>query len=55
MPFFYMPFIECKTKIDYNVSMQIFRYMIYIWDAFEKEAERLHPGISKRADFCKKG
>lgn len=51
MPFFLVSLIEHKTKIDYNVSMQIFRYMIYIWDAYEKEADRLHPGISKRADF----
>lgn len=51
MSFFLVSLIEHKTKIDYNVSMQIFRYMIYIWGAYEKETERLHPGISKRADF----
>ena len=32
-PFFLLSLIEHKTKIDYNVCMQIFRYMVYIWDA----------------------
>lgn len=31
--------------------MQIFCYMVYIWDAYEKEAEKKQEGISKRADF----
>lgn len=50
-PFFLISLIEHKTTVDYNVCMQIFRYMIYIWDAYEKEAEKRHEGISKRADF----
>lgn len=50
-PFFLLSLIEHKTQIDYNVCMQIFRYMVYIWDAYEKEAERLHPGISRQVDF----
>lgn len=51
IPFFLLSLIEHKTKIDYNVCMQIFRYMIYIWDAYEKEAEKLQMGISRHADF----
>lgn len=31
--------------------MQIFRYMVYIWDAYEKEAEQKQKGISKLAGF----
>lgn len=50
-PFFIISLIEHKAKVEYNVCMQIFRYMVYIWDAYEKEAERLHPGISKRKTF----
>ena len=50
-PFFLVSLIEHKTDIEYNVCMQIFRYMIYIWDAFEKEAERKQAGISKRKEF----
>ena len=37
--------------MDYNVCMQIFRYMVYIWDAYEKEEEQKQKGISKRAGF----
>lgn len=50
-PFFLISLIEHKSTVDYNVSMQIFRYMVYIWEAYEKEAEKLHSGITKRADF----
>ncbi len=31
--------------------MQILRYMIYIWEDFEKEMTKKHPGISSRKDF----
>ncbi len=50
-PFFLVSLIEHKTEVDNNVSMQIFRYMIHIWDAFEKEAEKQQPGVARRADF----
>ena len=50
-PFFLVSLIENKTVPDYNVCMQLFRYMVYIWDAYEKEAERRHKGMAKRADF----
>lgn len=50
-PFFLISLIEHKTQIDYNVSMQIFRYMFFIWDTYEKEAEKLHKGISKQQNF----
>ena len=50
-PFFLVSLIEHKTFLDYNISMQIFRYMVYIWEAYAKEAEKLQKGITKRADF----
>jgi len=50
-PFFLVSLIEHKTKPDYNVCMQIFRYMVYIWNAYEKEAESIQKGMAKRADF----
>lgn len=31
--------------------MQVLRYMVYIWEDYEKEMEKTHPGISKRKDF----
>lgn len=50
-PFFLVSLIEHKTAPDYNVCMQVFRYMVYIWEAYEKETERVQEGMSKRADF----
>lgn len=50
-PFFLVSLIEHKSVADYNVSMQIFRYMVYIWETYAKEAERLHKGITKQAEF----
>ncbi len=50
-PFFLLSIIEHKTKVEYNVCMQIFRYMVYIWNAYEKEMEKKHKGISRRKDF----
>lgn len=38
---FFVSLIEHKTKVDYNVSMQLLRYMVYIWEDYEKEMERL--------------
>ncbi|MCH5344341.1 MAG: Rpn family recombination-promoting nuclease/putative transposase, partial [Acetatifactor sp.] len=51
VPFFLVSLIEHKTKVEYNVVMQIFRYMIYIWEAYEKEAENLQKGISRQKGF----
>ena len=31
-PFFLVSLNEHKSAVDYNVSMQIFRYMVYIWE-----------------------
>ncbi|MBE5853277.1 MAG: hypothetical protein E7299_10085 [Lachnospiraceae bacterium] len=33
--------IEHKTKVDYNVSMQLLKYMYFIWDNYEKEQKKL--------------
>ena len=50
-PFFVVSLIEHKTDVEYNVCMQIFRYIAYIWEVYEKEMEQKQPGISKRKDF----
>ncbi len=50
-PFFLVSLIEHKTASDYNVCMQVFRYMVYIWEAYEKEAEGIQKGMTKREDF----
>ncbi len=51
VPFFLISLIEHKTKVEYNVCMQIFRYMIYIWEAYEKEAESMQKGITRQKEF----
>ena len=50
-PFLIIPLIEHKSNVDYNVVMQVFRYMVFIWEDYEKEMERQHKGISKTKDF----
>ena len=48
---FFVSLIEHKTKVDYNVSMQLLRYMVYIWEDYEKEMEHKNKGISKTKGF----
>lgn len=50
-PFFLISLIEHKAKVDYNVVMQVFRYMAFIWEDYEKEQERQHEGISRTKEF----
>lgn len=50
-PFYLISLIEHKSKVDYNVVMQILRYMVFIWEDYEKEQERLEKGSSKKKDF----
>ncbi len=50
-PFFLVSLIEHKTKIEYDVCMQLFRYMIYIWEAYAKEAEAKQREITKQKGF----
>ena len=35
MPFYLVSLIEHKSEVDYNVVMQIFRYMAFIWEDYE--------------------
>ena len=51
IPLYIVSPIEHKTKVEYNVTMQILRYMVYIWEDYEKEMNRRHPRISSRKDF----
>ncbi|MCD7982083.1 MAG: Rpn family recombination-promoting nuclease/putative transposase [Clostridiales bacterium] len=47
--FFYLiSLIEHKSSVDYNVAMQILKYMLCIWDDYGREQERIHPDITKR-------
>ena len=35
--FYLISFIEHKSRVDYNVIMQILRYIVYIWEDYERE------------------
>ena len=50
-PCFFISLIEHKSSVDYNVVMQIFRYMAFIWEDYEKEQEKLYKGISRTKGF----
>ena len=51
MPFYLISLIEHKSNVDYNVVMQIFRYMTFIWEDYEKEQERKQEGVSRTKGF----
>jgi len=50
-PLFLVSLIEHKSSVDYNVAMQILKYMVCIWDDYGKEQERIQEGITKRKYF----
>ena len=49
--FYLVSLIEHKSDVDYNTIMQMFRYITFIWEDYEKEQERMHAGISKTKGF----
>lgn len=46
LPLYIVSLIEHKTKVEYNVIMQVLRYMVYIWEDYEKEMDRRHTDAS---------
>ena len=50
-PFFLISLIEHKSVVDYNVVMQILRYMVFIWEDYEKDMEKQRNGISRTKEF----
>ncbi len=51
IPFYLISLIEHKSDVDYNVVMQILRYIVFIWEDYEKEQERKQAGISRTKGF----
>ena len=49
---FMVTLIEHKSSVDYNVTMQLLRYMVYIWEDYEKGMESRQKGISKTKAFA---
>ena len=48
---FILALIEHKSSVDYNVVMQMFHYMSYIWEEYERSMEAEKRGITKTKDF----
>lgn len=43
--------IEHKSEIDYDVAMQLFRYMSVIWQDYKATQNKKYKGVSASADF----
>lgn len=43
--------IEHKSHVDYDVPMQLLKYMVCIWGNYAREMEQKHPGITARKGF----
>ncbi len=48
---FVVTLIEHKSSVDYNVVMQMFHYMSYIWEEYERIKEGEQKGITKTKGF----
>ena len=43
--------IEHKSDIDYDVAMQLLKYMTVIWQEYKKKREKGNKNVSKRKNF----
>lgn len=43
--------IEHKSNVDYNVAMQILKYMVCIWSDYAKQMEAKQEGITRNKNF----
>ena len=50
-PLFLVSLFEHKSQVDYNVTMQLLRYMICIWTEYAKEMLRSGAGKSANKNF----
>lgn len=51
LPLYVVSLVEHKTKVEYNVTMQLLRYIVHIWEDYEKDMNKLYPDISSQKDF----
>lgn len=50
-PLYLISLVEHKSQVDYNVSMQILRYMVCIWNEYGREMMSLEKGNVKNKSF----
>ncbi len=51
IPLYMISLIEHKSNVDYNVSMQLLKYMVCIWNEYAREMERETENITSRKNF----
>lgn len=51
VPIYLVSLIEHKSDVDYNVSMQLLRYLVCIWDDYAKTADTEKLGSPKNKGF----
>lgn len=51
LPLYIISLVEHKSQVEYNIVMQLLRYMVHIWEDYEKEMDKMQPGISRRKEF----
>jgi len=51
VPLYLISLIEHKSQVDYNVSMQLLRYMVCIWNEYGKEMEQEMKGNASNKGF----
>ena len=51
LPLFLITIIEHQSKIYYDMSFKIMRYIVMVLTDYETEQEKLNPGITKTKDF----
>ena len=51
MPIFLISLIEHKSKVDYNISLQLLRYMVCIWTEYGKEKQARKEGNPANKEF----
>ena len=44
--------IEHKSDIDYDVAMQLLRYMTVIWQEYKRNRDKANKDASRRKNFC---
>ena len=50
-PLYLISLTEHKSSVDYNVAMQLLKYMACIWQEYAKEQEREKPGCTRNKSF----
>jgi len=51
VPVFLISLIEHKSRVDYNIAMQLLRYMVCIWNEYGKEKQERNEGNPANKEF----